>query len=137
MTYQILIISSGSRTLVAGLQQWQQVGATQSLPAASQGNAITLRPDRGLHVTSARGGTIVSASAYATRRQKQLILRVMPACTIRRLHTTPFDLLFRAAISTLPFSIFSVHPITDDPSVSGSTKPCLPVAKKLCSKPRL
>ena len=93
MTYQILIISSGWKALVAGLQQWQQVMTTDPTPAAREGSAIIRRPDRGLHVTSAPCGTIVSASAYATRRQKQLILRAMLAHTFRRLHTTSFHLL--------------------------------------------
>ena len=137
MTYQILIISSGWKALVTGLQQWQQVVATQPTPAAREGSAITQRPGRGLHVTSAPGGTIVSASAYATRRQKQLILRAMPAHTFRRPHTTPFHLLWLAAIPTSPFSLFSARPVIADPSVSDSTKPCSAVARKLCSKPRL
>ena len=85
--------------------------ATQPSPAAIEGRVITRRPDRGLHVTSAPGGTIVSASAYTTRRQKQLILNAMPAHTIHRLHKTPFDLFWCAAISTSPFSLFSVHTI--------------------------
>lgn len=111
MTYQILIISSGWRALVAVLQQWQQVVATQSTPAAREGNAITRRPDRGLHVTSAPSGTIVSASAYATRRQKQLILRVMLAHTVHRLHTTPFDLLFSCC--HLHIAIFHIFSASD------------------------
>ncbi len=88
MIYQILGISCGWRTLVVALQQWQQVMATQSTPAAREGSVIIPRPDRGLHVTSARAGTIVSVSEYATRRQKQFILRAMPAYTTRRLFST-------------------------------------------------
>ena len=92
MIYQILGISCGWRTLVAALQQWQQVMSTQSTPAAREGSVIIPRPDRGLRVTSARTGTTVSVSEYATRRQKQLILRAMPAYTTRRLYTTCFRL---------------------------------------------
>ena len=92
MIYQTLGISCGWRTLVAGLKHWQQVMATQSTPAAREGSVITRRPDRGLRATSARAGTIVSVSEYAARRQKQLILRAMPAYTTRRLHTTCFRL---------------------------------------------
>ena len=62
MIYQIFGIRCSWRTLVAGLQQWQQVMATQSTPAAKEGSVITRRPDRGLRATSARAGTIVSVS---------------------------------------------------------------------------
>ena len=89
MIYQTLGIRCGWRT-VAGLQQWQQVMATRSIPAAREGSVITRRPDRGLHANSARAGTIVSVLEYATRRKKQFILRTMPAYTTRRLHTTCF-----------------------------------------------
>ena len=41
MIYQIFGIRCGWRTLVAGLQQWQQVMATQSTPAAREGSVIT------------------------------------------------------------------------------------------------
>ena len=90
MIYHTLSIRCGWRTLVAGLQQWQQVMATQSTSVAREGSVITRRPDCGLCATSAQAGTTVSVSEYATRRQKQLVLRAMPAYTTRRLHTTRF-----------------------------------------------
>ena len=101
MIYQIFGIRCGWRTLVAGLQQWQQVMATQSTPAAREGSVITRRPDRGLRAISARAGTIVSVSEYATRRKKQLILCAMPAYITRRLHTT----CFRLALACCPLHI--------------------------------
>ena len=67
MIYQILGISCGWRTLVAGLQHWQQFMATQSTPAFREGSVITRRPDRGLRVTSARTGTVTEEIAPPQR----------------------------------------------------------------------